>query len=311
MSIYLSLPSLPRASLFWDSCANKGRSHFLHVSYVQCKEKDLISFLFGYVNSWYFSRKLELRGPRSGMAINHMYISIDLHSFYSRVGWQFLSLFQHSYDTAVASRQSPRVPRHFLSGRSKLVHIVQYIHTYIHIVESGWGVNIPFWEDRGDDIIPKKKGHEVVNNCPALCWTTYHIRDEWNGRIQGNSSFKRINAQSPRMTTKLRLLVSALTLRILPLHAQEEEDHSNDDIQDRKTPISLVRPFSRIFFSLVFLGRCRFKSLLRSFKKTISLSFSQTHCLVYLPSPWSSPSSIHSSQLTPSPTKYRQQTSTA
>lgn len=58
---------------------------------------------------------------------------------------------------------------------------------------------------------------------------------------------------SPSMTRKLRLLAWALTLQILPLHAQEE-DHSNDDIQDPNTPILLVRA---LFFSfLSFTSRC-------------------------------------------------------
>lgn len=45
------------------------------------------------------------------------------------------------------------------------------------------------------------------------------------------------------MRDKLCLLVWALTLHIVPLHAQEGEDHSNDDIQNPNTPIKLVRPF--------------------------------------------------------------------
>lgn len=58
----------------------------------------------------------------------------------------------------------------------------------------------------------------------------------------------RLPSPSPSMTRKLRLFAWALTLQILPLHAQEE-DHSNDDIQDPNTPISLV---CALFFSFSF-----------------------------------------------------------
>lgn len=118
----------------------------------------------------------------------------------------------------------------------------------------------------------KKKGHGVVSTipkpygggggCPGVIWLhMIHIRmNEWsNPREKFYFDSKTL---LPRMTRKLPLLVWALALQILPLHAQEEEDHSNDDIQDPNTPISLVRPF---FFFLFFLAgsiHCRCEQLL-------------------------------------------------
>lgn len=116
------------------------------------------------------------------------------------------------------------------------------------------------------DVTPqknKKKGHEVCQQLGHLgaadvrALYDLHIRmNEWSyskRKCFDSKRCARINVHSPRMTRKLRLFVWALTLQILPLHAQEE-DRSNDDIQDPNTPISLVRPFflDLIFFSPLF-----------------------------------------------------------
>lgn len=74
------------------------------------------------------------------------------------------------------------------------------------------------------------------------------------------------------MRDKLCLLVWALTLHIVPLHAQEVEDHSNDDIQNPNTPIKLVRPFPCIPSPLF--------PYFRSQTPTVSLHFCpKTHLL--------------------------------
>lgn len=161
----------------------------------------------------------------------------------------------------------------------------------------------------------QKNGHEVCQPLSHLggaggkrrmsgrYMTTY--KNEWMVQSKSKKNLiqkrcPRINAHFARMRRNLRFLVWALTLQILPLHAQEE-DHSNDDIQDPNAPISLVRPFSLswIFFFPSCSLHCRSEPLLPQ-TDSFPLSLTPTSlslrsyqiprsCLLLLSRPWSSP----------------------